>query len=99
MQYGRPNEDSLTWQDGHAERRQQACARQGRGPDCLGVDEVLARISLERRRDQIIGSLDRTEALGRSREESWLLDEDQPELHEDYLYLGYRSSSGTGNTQ
>ncbi len=100
MQYGRPNEVSLTWQDGHTERRQQSpCEARARPRLSWCRREVLARIPLERRRDQTIGSLDRTEVLGRSREERWLLDEDQLDLHEDHLHLGYRSNSGTNNTR
>jgi hypothetical protein len=65
----------------------------------LGVGEVLVRVAPDRRLDQTIGPPDWTEALGRSREEGWVLDEDQLELHEDHLHLGYRSEDSTSNTR
>lgn len=71
----------------------------GADPDVVDVGEILAGIPPERRPDQTIGLPDWTEALGRSREEGWVLDEDQLELHEDHLHLGYRSEGSTSNTR
>lgn len=68
-------------------------------PDVVGVGEILAGIAPGRRPDQIIGPPDWTEALGRSREEGWVLDEDQLELHENHLHIGYRSEDSTSNTR
>ncbi len=71
----------------------------GTDPAVVGVGEVLAGIPSGRRPDQIIGPPDWTETLDHSREEGWVLDEDQLELHENHLHLGYRSDSGTSNTR
>lgn len=71
----------------------------GADPDVVDVGEVLAGIPPGRRPDQTIGPPDWTEALGRSREEGWVLDEDQLELHENHLHLGYRSEGSTSNTR
>lgn len=71
----------------------------GADPDVVDVGEILASIPPGQRPDQIIGPPDWTEALDRSREAGWILDEDQLELHEDHLHLGYRSNDGTNNTR
>ncbi len=71
----------------------------GSDSEVLGVGEVLTRIAPDQRPDQTIGPPDWTETLGRSREEGWVLDEDQLDLHEAHLHLGYRSNSGTNNTR
>ncbi len=71
----------------------------GDDPNVLAVGEVIAGISAQQRPDQIIGPPDWTEALGRSRQEGWILDDDQLELHEDHLHIGYTSDDGTRNTR
>lgn len=71
----------------------------GDDPDVLSVGEALAGIPPDRRPDQIIGPPDWTEALGHSREQGWILDEDQLELHEDHLHVGYRSEDSSSNTR
>ncbi len=71
----------------------------GNDPDVLSVGEALADIPSHRRPDQIIGPPNWTEALDPSREEGWILDEDQLELHEDHLHIGYRSDDSTSNTR
>ena len=71
----------------------------GVDPDVLEVGEILASIPPEQRPDQIIGPPDWTQALGRSREEGWVLDDDQLELHRDHLHIGYQSESSTTNSQ
>lgn len=71
----------------------------GNDPDVLSVGEALADIPSHRRPDQIIGPPDWTETLDRSREEGWILDEDQLELHEDHLHIGYRSEESTTNSR
>jgi hypothetical protein len=74
---------------------------QGNGahPDVVDVGEILAGIPPEQRPDQIIGPPGWTETLGRSREEGWILDEDQLKLHEDHLHFGYMKTAGTWNAQ
>ncbi len=71
----------------------------GDDPDVLGIGEALAGIPPDQRPDQIIGSPEWTETLDRSREEGWVMDEDQLELHEDHLHIGYRSEDSTSNTR
>jgi hypothetical protein len=68
-------------------------------PDVLSVGEIIASIPPQRRPDQIIGPPGWTKALGRSREEGWILDADQLKLHEDHLHVGYTSDDGTRNTR
>jgi len=63
----------------------------GTDPDILDVGRTIAGIPLQQRPDQIIGPRDWTEALDRSRGEGWIREEDQLELHEDHLHLGYTS--------
>lgn len=65
----------------------------------LDIGEVLAEIPPQQRPDQIIGPPNWTDALGRSRQEGWILDDDQLELHEDHLHIGYRSEGSTSNTE
>jgi hypothetical protein len=50
------------------------------------------------RPDQIIGPQSWAEALDRLHEEGWILDEDQLELHEEHLHIGYRTEGSTSNT-
>jgi hypothetical protein len=71
----------------------------GDDPDVLGIGEAMAGVPPDQRPDQIIGPPEWTETLDRSREEGWVLDEDQLELHEDHLHIGYRSEDSTSNTR
>jgi hypothetical protein len=71
----------------------------GDDPDVLGIGEILASVPPGQRPDQIIGPPDWTQTLDRSREEGWVLDEDQLELHEDHLHIGYRSEDSSSNTR
>jgi hypothetical protein len=63
----------------------------GNGADSsmLNVGEILAELSPHRRPDQIIGPPNWREALGRSRQEGWILDGDQLALHNDHPHIGY----------
>ena len=71
----------------------------GNDPDVLSIGEALAGLPPDQRPDQIIGPPDWTETLDPSREEGWILDEDQLELHKDHLHIGYRSEGSTSNTR
>ncbi len=65
--------------------------------DVLDVGRILAGIPLKKRPDQIIGPTRWTKALSYRREEGWILDPDQLELHQDHIHLGYMEK-GTPNT-
>jgi hypothetical protein len=71
----------------------------GTDPDVLNIGEILSRVPPQERPDQIIGPKSWAEALGRSSEEGWILEDDQLALHEDHLHLGYTSEDETLNTQ
>ena len=66
-------------------------------PDVLSVGEILAGLPPQERPDQIIGPKNWAQALGRSRQEGWVLDEDQLKLHEGHLHVGYALEDGTQN--
>jgi hypothetical protein len=66
-------------------------------PDVLDVGRTLADITARRRPDQIIGPKRWTEALGYGREDGWVLDADQLELHGDHLHIAYMTKEGTRN--
>lgn len=68
-------------------------------PDVLDIGKILTAIPPQERPDQIIGPAEWTEALGRSREEGWILDSDQLELHEDHLHIGYTTYQETKNAE
>ena len=68
-------------------------------PAVVSVGRALAGIPPQRRPDQIIGPRRWTEALGYGREEGWILDSDQLELHEDHIHLGYMDRKGTRNAR
>jgi len=68
-------------------------------PDVLDIGEILYRIPPRERPDQIIGPESWAEALGRSGEEGWILDEDQLERHKDHLHIGYIRNDGTWNAR
>src|SRR5829696_1332390 len=68
-------------------------------PDVLDIGEILYRIPPRERPDQIIGPESWAEALGRSGEEGWILDEDQLERHKDHLHIGYVRNDGTWNAR
>jgi hypothetical protein len=89
--YGRAAD--IRWVDGESVRGN------GTDPAVLGVGEVLLRLPPESRPDQVIGPPSWTEALGATREEGWVLDEEQTDLHEGHIHLGYTSDDGTRNTR
>jgi hypothetical protein len=68
-------------------------------PEVLDVGRTLAGIPARRRPDQIIGPKRWTEALGYGREEGWVLDADQLELHGDHIHIGYMTKEGTRNAR
>ncbi len=71
----------------------------GTDSDVLGIGEIIAGIPPHERPDQVIGPESWAETLGRSGKEGWILDEDQLDLHEDHIHIGYIRSEGTWNTQ
>ena len=73
----------------------------GNGADAelVNVGEILAGIPPQQRPDQIIGPPSWTETLERSREEGWILEADQLELHEDHIHIGYQIEDSTYNTE
>jgi hypothetical protein len=71
----------------------------GEDPGVLGVGRVLADLPPQRRPDQIIGPESWTRGLDRSYEEGWILAQDQLDLHDDHIHLGYTSDRGTRNTR
>ena len=71
----------------------------GTNPDVVDVGRTISGIPPQQRPDQIIGPQSWVEALGRSRGEGWILEDDQLALHEDHLHLGYTSNRETLNTQ
>jgi hypothetical protein len=71
----------------------------GTDPDVLEIGEITSRVPPQERPDQMIGPESWAEALGRSSEEGWILDEDQLERHEDHIHLGYIRNNGTWNTR
>ena len=70
----------------------------GSSPEVLGVGRVLAGIPPDRRPDQIIGPEEWTRELGFGYEEGWILDQDQLDLHDEHIHLGYLKARGTRNT-
>jgi len=71
----------------------------GTDPDVLAIGEIISRVPPQERPDQIIGPESWAEALGRSTEEGWILNEDELERHEDHIHLGYIRNEGTWNTR
>ena len=71
----------------------------GTDPDVLDIGGIISRVPPQERPDQIIGPESWAEALGRSSEEGWILDEDQLERHEDHIHLGYIRNDGTWNAR
>ena len=65
----------------------------------LDVGRILEGIPPGRRPDQIIGPGSWARALGYPREEGWILDPDQLELHGDHLHIGYMDENGTRNVR
>jgi hypothetical protein len=66
-------------------------------PDILEVGKTLSSIPPKRRPDQIIGPPRWTKALGYGREEGWVLETDQLELHKDHIHIGYMDEKGSHN--
>lgn len=62
----------------------------GTKPAVLDVGRILANIPPERRPDQIIGPPDWTRRLGYTQNAGWVLAQNQLQLHEDHLHIGYR---------
>lgn len=71
----------------------------GTDPELVNIGEIVAGIPPQERPDQIIGPENWTETLDHSREEGWILNEDQLELHEDHIHIGYRTENSTSNTE
>jgi hypothetical protein len=71
----------------------------GTDPYVLDIGEIISRVPPQERPDQIIGPESWAEALGRSSEEGWILDEDQLERHKDHIHLGYIRNDGTWNVR
>ncbi|MBA2442241.1 MAG: hypothetical protein H0V53_07540 [Rubrobacter sp.] len=68
-------------------------------PGVLGIGETLRGLPPGERPDQIIGPPAWTETLGYDYEEGWVPDEDQVELHDGHLHVGYTSQTGTRNVR
>ena len=71
----------------------------GTKPVILDVGRMLADIPPVWRPDQIIGPSNWTRRLGYGWAKGWVLSQDQLELHEDHLHIGYRDAQGTKNTR
>ena len=71
----------------------------GEDPEVLGVGRVLAGLPPAERPDQIIGPESWTRRLDRSYEEGWILAQDQLDLHDDHIHLGYTKKRGTRNVR
>ncbi len=69
----------------------------GNDRDVLSVGRTLAGILPDARPDQIIGPPEWTERLDRSRQEGWILADDQLRLHEDHLHIGYTEEATNNN--
>jgi hypothetical protein len=71
----------------------------GPDQDVLDVGETITGIPPQERPDQVIGPESWAKVLGRSHEEGWILDEDQLELHEDHIHVGYIREDVTLNSR
>ncbi len=71
----------------------------GTDPDVLDIGELISGIPPQKRPDQIIGPESWATTIGRSSEEGYILDEDQLELHEDHIHIGYIKNAGTLNAR
>jgi hypothetical protein len=71
----------------------------GTDPDVLDIGELISGIPPQERPDQIIGPESWATTIGRSSEEGYILDEDQLELHEDHIHIGYIRNAGTWNAR
>ncbi|CAN5622247.1 hypothetical protein BH24ACT22_BH24ACT22_01470 [soil metagenome] len=71
----------------------------GTKPEVLDAGQILDNISPRKRPDQIIGPPDWTRRLGYEWASGWVISQDQLDLHEDHLHLGYRDETGTNNTR
>ena len=65
--------------------------------DVLSVGWMLAGMPPEERSDQIICPPDWTARLDSSRQEGWILAEDQLRLHRDHIHIGYKGESSSKN--
>lgn len=65
----------------------------------LDIGGILASLPAGQRPDQIIGPEEWTRELGFGYEEGWILDQDQIDLHDDHIHLGYTKVRGTSNTR
>lgn len=71
----------------------------GTEPAVLDVGRMLANMPPGRRPDQIIGPTDWTQRLGYEWASGWVISQDQLDLHEDHLHIGYEDETGTNNTR
>jgi hypothetical protein len=71
----------------------------GEDVDVLGVGRVLAGLPPQSRPDQIIGPESWTRRLDRSYEEGWILAQDQLDLHDDHIHIGFLRENGTRNVR
>ncbi len=71
----------------------------GTKPAVLDVGQMLAAIPPVQRPDQIIGPSSWTKRLGYGWAKGWILSQDQLDLHEAHLHIGYREKTGTNNTR
>ncbi len=65
----------------------------------LDIGGILAGLPTDQRPDQIIGPESWTRELGFGYEEGWVLEEDQLDLHDEHIHLGYTKARGTRNTR
>ena len=71
----------------------------GTKPAVLDVGQMLANMQPQQRPDQIIGPPNWTRRLGYEWASGWVISQDQLDLHEDHLHIGYQDESGTNNTR
>ncbi len=71
----------------------------GTEPAVLDTGRMLANMPPDRRPDQIIGPTDWTQRLGYEWASGWVISQDQLDLHEDHLHIGYEEESRTNNTR
>ncbi|MEJ7843277.1 MAG: hypothetical protein WKF95_16045 [Rubrobacter sp.] len=69
------------------------------GRAVLDIGRIFAGLPPAERPDQIIGPESWTRELGFGYEEGWVLDEDQLDLHDEHIHLGYTKARGTRNTR
>lgn len=65
----------------------------------LGVGGILAAMGPRERPDQIIGPEDWARELGFGFQRGWVLDQDQLDLHDEHIHLGFTKPRGTRNSR